>query len=402
VGGNANNGSNAGLVYVNTNNGASNTNTNVGSQLCCQRILGDQTLPLGKKQQVIQSGAGNVKVKALPRTAQFKKMKRIGNLFEEICSVENLEKADALARRGKRYSYGVILHDRTREENIEKLHLMLLNKEFKTSPYDNFFLNCDNGKIREISRLPYFPDRIVHHAVMNILEPIWYKIFTEDTFSCIKGRGIHRAADKVKQCLKTDLEGTQYCLKLDIKKFYPSVKHEVLKSIIRRKIKDKDLLWLLDEIIDSASGVPIGNYLSQYFANLYMAYFDHYIKEVERVKYYFRYCDDMVILGDNKEKLHGLRLRIDRYIREELKIEIKGNWQVFPVDIRGIDFLGYRFYHTHTLLRKSIKKRFAMKMAKLKGEGQTRSYSAYWGWAKHCDSKNLIRTLNENVCRIRN
>ncbi len=320
-------------------------------------------------------------------------MKREGNLYKAICSIENLNLADQVARRGKKQSYGVELHDRNREGNIKRLSEILLNKEFKTSQYDNFFLNCDNGKIREISRLPYYPDRIVHHAVMNVLEPIWIKLFTIDTYSCIKGRGIHLAAKKVKQCLIDDKEGTKYCLKLDVRKFYPSIDHDVLKEILRRKIKDNDLLWLLDEIIDSAPGVPIGNYLSQYFANLYLAYFDHYIKEVEKIKHYYRYCDDVVIFGSGKAALHTLRVRIDRYLKDRLKLDVKGNWQVFPVKDRGVDFLGYRFWHTHTLLRKSIKKNFARKMVRLKREALRQSYSAYWGWAKHCNSYNLIKKL---------
>lgn len=122
------------------------------------------------------------------------------------------------------------------------------------------------------------------------MEPIWVKIFTRDTYSCIKNRGIHALLQKLQSDLASDPEGTKYCLKLDIKKFYPSINHKILKQIIRKKIKDKNLLKLLDEIIDSADGVPIGNYLSQFFANLYLAYFDHWVKEELKVKYYYRYA----------------------------------------------------------------------------------------------------------------
>lgn len=145
---------------------------------------------------------------------------------------------------------------------------------------------------------------------MNILEPIWLSIFTKDTYSCIKNRGIHKLVNNLKKALKSDPEGTKYCLKLDIKKFYPSINHDILKQIIRYKIKDEELLQLLDEIIDSAEGVPIGNYLSQFFANLYLAYFDHWIKEILKVIYYFRYCDDITILGSSKEELHEWLLKI--------------------------------------------------------------------------------------------
>ena len=322
-------------------------------------------------------------------------MKRIGNLYSRICSIENLELADQIARKGKQNSYGIRLHDKNRKANIENLHRSLLDKTFKTSDYSLFNLKTDNGKVREIARLPYFPDRIVHHAVMNVLEPIWVSVFTQDTYSCIKGRGIHRAVRKLKTVLKSDLKGTKYCLKMDVRKFYPSVDHAILKQIIRKKIKDADLLWLLDEIIDSAAGVPIGNYLSQYFANLYMAYFDHWVKEELHCKYYFRYCDDMVILGANKEDLHELHLLISEYLAKNLNLQVKGNWQVFPLDQRGIDFLGYRFYHTHTLLRKSIKQAFARQCAKR----DYPSMASYYGWASHCNSYNLLTKLNYEEIR---
>ena len=159
---------------------------------------------------------------------------------------------------------------------------------------------------------------------------------THTVVSKKEASGIHAAAKAVELALK-DVAGTQYCLKLDVKKFYPSVDHDVLKKFLRRKFKDADLLWLLDEIIDSAPGLPIGNYLSQYFANFYLAYFDHWIKETKRVKYYFRYADDMVILASNKSDLHKLLFEMRQYLLG-LKLDIKDNYQVFPVEERGIVF----------------------------------------------------------------
>ena len=130
-------------------------------------------------------------------------------------------------------AYGVRRHDKKREENLLALHETLKSDSFKNSKYDTYIIH--EPKEREIFRLPYFPDRIVHHAIMNVLEPIWVSTFTSDTFSCIKERGIHRAMCKVKAAMK-DKEGTRYCLKIDIKKFYPSIDHEILKSIVRKKI----------------------------------------------------------------------------------------------------------------------------------------------------------------------
>lgn len=314
-------------------------------------------------------------------------MKRINNLYERICTIENIQLADSISRKGKLKQPGVIEHDRNREGNNLMLHEMLVNKTYKTSEYTTFTIF--EPKERLIFRLPYFPDRITHHAVMNVLEPIFTATFTADTYSCIKGRGIHAAAKAVRKALK-DKPGTKYCLKLDIKKFYPNVDRTILKQLLRRKIKDNDLLWLLDEIIDSADGLPIGNYLSQYFANFYLTYFDHWMKEVKGVKYYFRYADDLVILSDSKPYLHQLLSDIRSYLTDNLKLTIKGNYQIFPVNARGIDYVGYVFRHTHTLLRKSIKQNFARMLAKNKNDQSIASYS---GWASHCNSRNLLNKL---------
>jgi Reverse transcriptase (RNA-dependent DNA polymerase). len=233
---------------------------------------------------------------------------------------------------------------------------------------------------------------------MNILEPIWVKTFTTDTFACVKHRGIHGAMVKVKEALK-DVDNTQYCLKIDIKKYYPSIDHDILKDIIRKKIKCKDTLQLLDSVIDSAPGVPIGNYLSQYFANLYLTYFDHYIKEQLKIKYYFRYADDMVFLHKDKAFLHGLLININQYLTENLKLTIKENYQVFPVDSRGIDYVGFVFFHGHTAMRKRIKKNFCIaaarlnKQVNLSDKEYNQRLCSWFGWAKYSDSKHLLKTI---------
>ena len=327
-------------------------------------------------------------------------MKRIGNIFDEVISLENLRLADEKARKGKLKSYGVRVHDKNREANLLALHESLKNGTFKTSKYHIFTIY--EPKERLIYRLPYYPDRILHHAIMNVLEPIWVSVFNKNTYSCIKNRGIHKCAKDVKQALKQDPDGTRYCLKIDVRKFYPSINHEILKKVVRRKIKDGRLLALLDEIIDSTDGVPIGNYLSQYFANLFLAYFDHWLQEENRVKYYWRYADDIVILAPNKEFLHNLLHEIRAYLRDNLKLAVKRNYQVFPVDSRGIDFLGYVFYHSHTLLRKAIKQKLCRRVAKLNKRkiAPTKEYykqqiCSWWGWCKYCDSINLVNKLSK-------
>lgn len=313
-------------------------------------------------------------------------MKRKGNLYDQIISIDNILMADEIARRGKSKQPGIIAFDKNHDQNIADIYRDLVNKSYKTSNYTIFKIY--EPKERNIYMLP-FRDRIVHHAIMNVLEPLFVCTFTSDSYSCIKGKGIHAAANAVKNALK-DESGTIYCMKLDIKKFYPNIDHDSLKILLRRKIKDAELLWLLDSIIDSADGLPIGNYLSQYFANFYLTYFDHWIKEVKSRKYYFRYADDLVFLSDDKEDLHQLLADIKEYLTTNLKLEIKDNYQIFPVEARGIDFVGYVFYHKHTLLRKTIKKSFARKISK--GINKL-SLASYLGWAKHCNSLHLIKKL---------
>ncbi|MDD3079115.1 MAG: reverse transcriptase/maturase family protein [Paludibacter sp.] len=326
-------------------------------------------------------------------------MKRHGNLYDKICSEDNLIHAYEKARKGKSHTYGVRLFEKCLKNNMRKLQTELITGTYRTSEYSVFTIY--DPKEREIYRLP-FKDRVVHHAIMNVMEPIWTSIFIQHTYSCIKGRGIHAVVKALKRDLN-DIENTLYCLKMDVKKFYPSVDHEILKTIIRRKVKDNRLLNLLDKIIDSAPGVPIGNYLSQFFANLYLSYFDHWLKEIKQVRYYYRYADDMVILAANKPYLHDLLKDIESYLKNELNLQLKGNFQIFPVEKRGIDFVGYKLYHTHILMRKTIKKSLCRKAARLNKKDinaiNYRMQIAPWlGWAKHCNSKHLIKkVINEKV-----
>lgn len=356
------------------------------------------TLALAKK-QIIKSAVLVVSANAPLITIL---MKRVSNIFEGIINYNNILYADEKARKGKLHSYGVKHHNRNRERNLHKLQDALTNLTYKTSEYSLFTIH--EPKERLIYRLPYFPDRIAHHTLMNYLEPIWEKVFIAHTYACRKNKGIHKAAQDIKKVLRKDVVNTQYCLKLDIKRFYPSIDHEILKSIVRRKIKDTRVLKLLDEIIDSAPGVPIGNYLSQYFANLYLAYFDHWIKECKKIKYYFRYADDIVIFSKDKESLHTLIKDIIEYLNINLKLTVKSNYQVFPLDSRGLDFVGYKFYHTHTLLRKNIKHNMCKCLSRLYNKTYSKSYArrkvcSYFGWLKFCNSINFCKKLVLRVCK---
>lgn len=325
-------------------------------------------------------------------------MKRYNNLFDKIVSLDNLYEADKRARRQKSHRPEVMLFDKNRDKLLLDLQRKLINGEYETSEY--YVFKIYEPEEREIFKLPYYPDRIVHHAIMNIMEPIWVSAFIKGTYSCIRKRGIHKALRDVKFALKDEIN-TQYCLKLDIRKFYPSIDHDILKTIIRKKIKDKRLLSLLDEIIESAQGVPIGNYLSQFFANLYLTYLDHWIKEQKKVRYYFRYADDIVILGRDKQELRDLFYNIQDYLNNKLKLNFKDNWQIFKVDSRGIDFVGYRIFHTHTLLRKHIKKNFCKKINKLNKKQNLdkdtykQKICSYIGWIKYCNGRNLLNKMSK-------
>lgn len=309
-------------------------------------------------------------------------MKRHSNLYEKIISIENLKLADKKARKGKHNYKELKKHIQNEEQNIQDLHQILKDRNFKTSEYTTFKIY--EGKERIISKLPYFPDRLLQHAVLLVLEPIFVSTFTADTYSCIRGRGVHKASYNLRKALQNK-EETKYCLKLDIKKFYPNVDNEILMTLLRRKFKDKDLLNLLENIIMSMKGLPIGSYTSQFFANFYLTYFDHLVKEELKVKYYFKYCDDIVILSDNKEELRFWFFQIKEYLCS-LNLEIKSNYQIFPVEKRGIDWVGFKHYHTHTLIRKSIKKNYI----------RSKHKERWNSWLIHANTINLKQKYENN------
>lgn len=327
-------------------------------------------------------------------------MKRIGNIYHKVYDLKNIELADDNARKHKKHTFGIQRHDKNRD--IENMILSddLENLTYKTSSYSTFTIY--EPKERLIFRLPYYPDRITHHAIMNVMEPIWTKIFVKGTYSCIKNRGIIKVLKDLKKDLSDYRNDTTYCLKMDIRKFYPSIDHDILYEITQKKLKDPELLTLLKEIINSADEVPIGNYLSQFFANLYLAYFDHWVKEELKCKFYYRYADDVVILDGDKNHLRNILLAIKIYLKYVLKLELKPNYQIFPVDDRGIDFVGYKFYHSHILLRKSIKKKLfklikRYKDKKIGKEELKRRMQSYFGWLKYCNSKHLLQKIQRQT-----
>ena len=327
-------------------------------------------------------------------------MKRYGNIYEKIYDIENLRQAHKNARKDKLFYREVMMIDNNVDYCLSKVSDMIKNNTYKVCKEDYTISKInDKGKERELWKLPYYPHRIIQWAIMLQIEDIFKETFTNFTCASIPNRGIHYAQNLVNKYLN-DEANTKYCLKIDINKFYPSINHEILKKMLRKKINDSHLLSLLDMIIDSCppKGIPIGSYLSQYLANFYLAYFDHWLKEELKIKYVVRYMDDIVILGRTKEELHSDLKRMKSYISQNLDLKIKDNWQVFPTDIRGIDFVGYRFFRKFTLLRKRTYKKFKRTMKNAEKyynrNGKINhqiwcSINSYNGWLKWCDSFRL-------------
>lgn len=325
-------------------------------------------------------------------------MNRYGGIFEKIYTIENLREAHRNARKDKLFYKEVKMVDQDPDFYLYQIQEMLINGTYEVSEYTVSIIN-DKGKERQLEKLPYFPDRIIQWAVMLQIEFIFMEVFCGHTCASIKDRGISKALDLLRGYLE-DVPGTQYALQVDVSKFYPNIDHDILKQLLARKIKDKPLLSLLYKIVDSVpeKGVPIGSYLSQYLANYYLAYFDHYLKEELHLKYVVRYMDDVIILSDSKERLYEVRKKISLYLEKNLNLHLKGNWQVFPVDKRGVDFVGFRCFHGYTLLRKRTCKKFKEKMIhilKKQKAGQLINYSewcsanSHCGWLDMCDGYRL-------------
>ena len=327
-------------------------------------------------------------------------MKRHGNIYHKICSLENLRLAHKMARKDKLFYKEVKVVDSDPETYLKQIQAMLLNESYDVSEYAYSEIN-DKGKVRQLAKLPYFPDRIIQWAIMLQIELVFTEVFCTHTCASLPDRGISGAMKLMFRYLK-DEENTRYALKIDISKFYPSINHRILKLLLKRKFKDKALLRLLFRIIDSVpgdKGVPIGSYLSQYLANYYLAYFDHWMKENMKLHYVVRYMDDVIVMAKSKEELHIVRRTMDEYLAQNLDLRLKDNWQVFPVDVRGVDFIGFRFFHGYTLLRKRTCKRMKKTMLKIREKqkhGQLINYSewcsvnSYIGWLGLCNGWRLM------------
>jgi len=358
------------------------------------RALSPWLLPKYTTIDILLVGSTNIGYSVKP-------MKRFGNLFEKVADIDNIERAYLAARVGKKHYREVKEIEKNRYKYLSNLREMLLSSSYRNSEYVTF-RRWSGYKLREIYKLPFYPDRLMHHAIVQVLQPMWIDLLIRDTFSTIPGRGIHDGVNRIKTALK-DKGNTVYCLKFDIQKFYPSVDHDILKAILRKKIKDDRLLVVLDNIVESAPGIPIGNYISQWFGNIYLAYFDHYMKEQQGAHYYYRYCDDVVILSGDKLRLWRQFSAAQQYLGDNLHLTVKSNYQVFPVDARGIDFLGYRFFHDELLIRKSIVKAFKQKLKTSRDPQRlARSAASYYGWFIHANSTGLLKKYFSHEAKLLN
>lgn len=317
-------------------------------------------------------------------------MKRYKNLWDKICTLDNFKQAYKNAIKGKRrYEEVKFIEKYGPEKYLSELLEEVKENKYRVSKY-HVFTRVTGGKEREIWKLP-MRDRIVQHAIMIYIEPIFRETFVVDTFSSIKGRGIHGALKRIKRDIRKN--SYTYYLKLDIKKCYPSLDQSILKKKLARKFKDKKLLNLLYIIIDSCDkGVPIGNYTSQYFNNFYFSDLDHWLKEQKRIKSYYRYCDDMIILSTQKSYLRNIFYEIREQI-DKLNVQLKQNYQIYNIDIKSIDFLGYKIREKYTKIRKHIKGNFEHKTSIMNLSNLTDKdiniLGSYWGILKHADCRQL-------------
>lgn len=315
-----------------------------------------------------------------------------GKLFESIVEKDNFIVAQKLSRQGKSNRKEIKIFEANLDKNLEEVRQLVIDKKFHTAKYRS--KKIFEPKERIIYILPYAPDRIVQHAIMNILVPYMEKMFITDSYACITGRGQTRASLRTMQAVRRN----KYCLKCDIHHFYPSINQNILSQMYHKKFRDKDFLYLMDDIIFSFPGgynCPIGNYTSQWNGNFYLTPLDEFCKHELKIKDYIRYCDDFLLFGDDKSYLHECRKRIEDFIGKYELTYSKAD--VFSVK-QGIDFCGYRHFDNYILLRKSTAKKEIKRLKELPGEFENglitkdkmrSTIDSMIGWQKHANTHNL-------------
>lgn len=330
-------------------------------------------------------------------------MKIYKNLYPLIISAENLFAAWEVFKSDKRNKPDVAEFEQKVEQHIFQLRRDLRDKTYKHGPYYGFWVH--DPKRRRIHKA-IVRDRILHHAIFRIINPVFEPTFIPTSFSCRVGKGTYKGIESVRDMLRAESRnGAEECwvLKCDIRKFFDSVDHSVLLDILKRRVGDVDAFGLLTKIVESYSttvdkGIPIGNLTSQMFANIYMGEFDHFIKHSLRVKKYARYTDDFVVVSSNKEYLEELLPPMQKFLREKLKLEMHPQKVTIRKYRQGADFLGYIVLPHNIAVRTRTKKRMFRKMAERaksyqNGEISKASFEgafhSYLGVLSHADAHEL-------------
>lgn len=323
-------------------------------------------------------------------------MKRVGYLYDKMCDIELIKVAIHNAAQGKLH-YGhvrrIVEHD---EAFAKKIKAMLEDESFMPSHYvHDVIAEGPNKKQRDISKPRWFPDQVIHWCIYLVLKPWLFKRFYPLNCGSIPGKGVHFGKKHVAKWLREDRKNTKYYLKMDVTKFYPSIQPWRVIEKMRRVIKDERFLRLNEKILSMADGLPIGMLLSQVYANFFLTDMDFWIKQELHAKHYIRYMDDMVIFGNNKKALHRMRKAIEMRLAAD-GLRLKGNWQVCRLDKEPLDFMGFRFYRTHTTLRKCIMFAITRRVRKAHKAGKNvsahlaASVISYLGWITHSDSYRMF------------
>ena len=316
-------------------------------------------------------------------------MKSYKRLWEQFISKENFDLAAKKAIKSKKSKRTVRFFLKHREKNLERLRSIVMRGEFKTSPYKTFTIY--EPKKRVIYKLPLYPDHVLHHALINVLGPIWQKFFIKDSYACIPGRGLLYAS----RCTMRFIKRNKYVLQCDIRKFYPSIDHAVIMEIIARKIHDRRILNILNEIVWSVGGqtnLPIGNLTSQWLGNVYMNELDQFVKHNLHWRDYIRYCDDFCLYGNDKAELRVAEQKIKDFVHNKLKMEFsKSNIRQTKT---GISFIGYRHFHKFILLRHFTARKLRRRIHNIIihrdfNEHSVCQLAAAYGWTRWCNSFNF-------------
>ncbi len=339
-------------------------------------------------------------------------MKNYRHIFELMVSPEHLFSAWDAFKKEKRAKADVMAFERDLEQHVFQLHRDLKNKTYRHGPYTGFYIS--DPKLRHIHKATV-RDRVLHHAIFSMLNPIFEPGFIADSFSCRIGKGSHRGVERLARMLRAESRnGTRRCfaLKCDVRKFFDSVDHEILLGILKRRVADPDAMWLLREIVNSfstgqrdlfhARGLPIGNLTSQLFANVYMNEFDQFVKHELRVKRYARYTDDFVIVSGDREYLEKLIEPMARFLGDALKLRLHPDKVAIVRYGKGVDFLGYVQYPHYRLMREESESRMLRKLRHAEslyrqGEFDEARMNAvvqsYLGALSHADGHRLGETI---------